>query len=222
MLPRSSTARHRGTAAQSPTGSTGSSTVHPDLRSADPTPTPHRTGSTLGNGKLDSDGASSARSRGQQLWGKARGTMGFVDTSLNPNENTFRPNGVETEDEAREAIIRKRDPLRGKKAKLASYCVLLVVFLATSLGARPTLDIYSQNSFLENMLMLRVDEESGMKQQELGIAWSFITTEVRTPPAAIFYHPYRRATRLRCDLVLPVLAGGLLVVYDSRNPGGAA
>lgn len=117
------------------------------------------------------------KSRGKQLWGSVRGVVHGVDTALNPDSNTFRPNGGETEDEVREAERRKRDPLRGKKAKLGAYCVLLVAYLAVSLGARPTLDIYSQNSFLENMMVMRVDEESGMKQQELGIAWSFITTE---------------------------------------------
>ena len=199
MLPHSSTARHRASAAKSPTGSAGPSTVHPELGNGESSPRQHRTDSAPGNGKLGGGGVSSSKSRGQNLWGKARGAVGIVDARLNPDENTFRPKGVETEGEVRQAIIRKRDPLHGKKAKLASYCVLLIVFLATSLGGRPTLDIYSQNSFLENILMLRVDEESGMKQQELGIAWSFITTEVHAPPAAIFYHPFKQATRARCD-----------------------
>jgi hypothetical protein len=119
------------------------------------------------------------KSRGQMLWGKARDVaMDAVDPDRNPDSNTFRPSGAVTEEDAREALIRKRDPLRGKKMKLLAYTVLLLVFLATSMGARPTLDIYSQNSVLENLMMMRVDEESGMKQQELGIAWSFITTEV--------------------------------------------
>ena len=123
-------------------------------------------------------GVSTKKSRGTQLWGKARGALTEVDVDLNPDKHTFRPNGARTDEEVRETLVQKRDPLHGKKAKLAAYCVLLIVFLATSLGARPTLDIYSQNSYLENLMMLRVDEESGMKQQELGIAWSFITTEV--------------------------------------------
>lgn len=171
MLPRSSTARQR-VGAQSPSSP---ASVHPEMDSAEPSShqQPQAGQATLGGA------GSTKKSRGQHLWGKTRGTiaLGGVDASRNPDGNTFRPNGVETEDDAREANIRKRDPLRGKKAKLAAYCVLLCVFLATSLGARPTLDIYSQNSFLENLMMLRVDEESGMKQQQLGIAWSFITTE---------------------------------------------
>jgi hypothetical protein len=167
------TARMR-TAAASPAGSSGS-TVHPEsgsLTARDYT----------GGAQQRSDGAVGSKSptkRGKQLWGKAREGIKLPDVHLhrNPDANTFRPNGAETDADAYEVLIRKRDPLRGKKAKLASYCLLLAMFLATSMGARPTLDIYSQNSVLENLLMMRVDEESGMQQQALGIAWSFITTE---------------------------------------------
>ena len=147
----------------------GGSRVHP---SAD--------GSFSARGRDDAAGARSPQAGGaggKSKWSAVQQSMLGGASMRNPDRNTFRPNGHVTHTDLLEDEARKRDPLRGKKLKLASYTVLLAAFLATSIGARPTLDIYSQNAVLENLMVLRVDEDSGMKQQQLGIAWSFITTE---------------------------------------------
>ena len=131
-------------------------------------------------GRDDAAGARSPQAGGaggKSKWSAVQQSMLGGASMRNPDRNTFRPNGHVTHTDLLEDEARKRDPLRGKKLKLASYTVLLAAFLATSIGARPTLDIYSQNAVLENLMVLRVDEDSGMKQQQLGIAWSFITTE---------------------------------------------
>ena len=144
---------------------------------------PTSDGSFSARGSRDDAAAAGARSPqaggagGKSKWSAVQQSMLGGASMRNPDRNTFRPNGHVTHTDLLEDEARKRDPLRGKKLKLASYTVLLAAFLATSIGARPTLDIYSQNAVLENLMVLRVDEDSGMKQQQLGIAWSFITTE---------------------------------------------
>ena len=125
------TARMRTAAsAASPTGSAGSSsTVHPEsgslsARERDYTE-PSRSDATDGQPELKTGTKNplGKKSRGKALWGVAReGTLAEVDADRNPDANTFRPNGAATETDAYEALIRKRDPLRGKKVKLASYC----------------------------------------------------------------------------------------------------
>jgi hypothetical protein len=110
---------------------------------------------------------------------RRRNTGGRADRS-SPGQTlgTFQPKRLRSDGSEFEGGRRKRDPLWGRKLPVLGYAFYLVVFLLVSMGARPTEDIYAQNSVLENVLMLREDEEdSGIRQQQLGIFWTFITTE---------------------------------------------